>query len=54
MIGLLVAIILAIVVFWLVAHVAVWLAVIAALLVLFAGIGGVGGLGRGGWSARRY
>lgn len=57
MIGLLIAIILAIVVFWLVAHVAVWLAVIAALIVLFVGIGGVGGVGgagRGRWAARRY
>ncbi|HEU4978639.1 MAG TPA: hypothetical protein VFT42_07080, partial [Solirubrobacteraceae bacterium] len=54
MIGLIVAIILAIVVFWLVAHVAVWLGVIAGLIVLFLGIGGVGGVGRGGWPARRY
>jgi hypothetical protein len=54
MIGLLVAIILAIVVFWLVAHVSVLLAVIAALLVLFLGIGGVGGVGRGPWASRRY
>lgn len=54
MIGLLIAIILAIVVFWLVAHVSLVLGVIAGLIVLFLGIGGVGGVGRGGWPARRY
>jgi hypothetical protein len=35
-----IAILLAIVVFWLVAHFSVLLAVVAALLVLFGGIGG--------------
>jgi hypothetical protein len=54
MIGLLLAIILAIVVFWLVAHVSIVLAVIAGLIVLFLGIGGVGGMGRGRWASRRY
>jgi hypothetical protein len=38
--GVLLAIVLAIVVFWLVAHFSVLLAVVAALLVLFGGIGG--------------
>jgi hypothetical protein len=54
MIGLLVAVILALVVFWLVAHVSILLAVIAGLIVLFLGIGGVGGVGRGRGRWARY
>jgi uncharacterized membrane protein len=50
MIGLLVAIVLALFVFWLVAHVSVLLGVIAGLIVLFLGIGSVGGVGRGRWA----
>jgi hypothetical protein len=38
--GVLIAVLLALVVFWLVAHFSVLLAVVAALLVLFGGIGG--------------
>lgn len=48
MIGLLAGILLALVVFWLVAHVSIILAVVAALLVLFACIGPYAPRGR--WS----
>jgi hypothetical protein len=45
--GLIVAVVLAVVVFWLVAHISILLAVLAGLLVLLAGWGGPRYYGRG-------